>query len=391
MPEGWERLRGYGYRQHWLARRPGPSGTIYRCLHEQATRQVRRVSLRTADPDDAQRRLEDWVNVYADMPESDPRNVTVARCLQRYVMKRGEEIASVEQARIASVQILEAIGEITVAELTIPVQERLIASLRARGQANGTISRVLSVLRAALNWSRQQVELTHVPHVIDVPKAKRKKRAASLEELVAFANAIEDEHLRRYLLFSLGTAGRPTAVLELTRDRCDVDGRCFEMNPVGRLQTKKYRPMIRMAESLVPIVETVRFGPMITKNGKPLKAIRSVWNRTRDRAGLPKDFTPYIIRHTVATWLRRQRVPFEEIEEFLGHRHNSTTEDYIHVDSTIQENAAVAVDRLIQEIGRAATQPISEFQQPCVTPAYQAPLKVVGATGIEPVTPTMST
>ncbi|NJO38251.1 MAG: tyrosine-type recombinase/integrase, partial [Rhizobiales bacterium] len=168
-------------------------------------------------------------------------------------------------------------------------------------------------------------------------------------ELAAFVDAIEDEHLARYIWLSMATAARPAAILELTRDRCHVDGRYFEMNPIGRLQTKKHRPMIRMAECLVPMVEAVRFGPMVTKGGKPLKAIRSVWNRTRDRAGLPEDFTPYIIRHTVATWLRSQRMPFEEIEQFLGHRRNSTTEDYIHVDVTIQQNAAIAIDRLIAE------------------------------------------
>ncbi|MEM8952030.1 MAG: hypothetical protein AAGC99_22185, partial [Pseudomonadota bacterium] len=74
MSKGWERLRGYGYRDYYLARRPGGAG-IYRCRYNRTTRQVDRVGLNATNPERAQQKLEDWVNVYADMPEADPRSV----------------------------------------------------------------------------------------------------------------------------------------------------------------------------------------------------------------------------------------------------------------------------------------------------------------------------
>jgi integrase len=295
------------------------------------------------------------------LQQADPRAVPVAQCLARYYEHHASRLPSADQARIAIGQVLDVVGNAAVAELTPTLQDRLIASLTARGQNGSTISRVLSVLRAGVNWSYRQGELSAVPFVKDVPRPSSPRQAVGLDAIAAFRAAIREDYLETFLLLALGTAARKKAILELTRDMCDVDGRRISLNPHGRAQTNKRRPVIRMAESLVPLIRSVRFGPLVTYQGRPLDNIRAAWRRTRERAGLDPDFNPHSVRHTVATWLHAQDVPESQCAAFLGHKwSNRTTEGYIHARPDFQMEVTAAIDRLISEIGRVRTRPISD-------------------------------
>ncbi|MDB5369807.1 MAG: hypothetical protein JWP20_1365 [Roseomonas sp.] len=53
-----------------------------------------------------------------------------------------------------------------------------------------------------------------------------------------------------FLVLLIGTAGRPQAVLELTRFQCDLERGTINLNTPGRVQTKKRRPILPMASFL---------------------------------------------------------------------------------------------------------------------------------------------
>ena len=68
--------------------------------------------------------------------------------------------------------------------------------------------------------------------------------------------------------------------------------------------------------------------------GKPL-AIRTVQNlisRLGKRAGIDKQVTPHVLRHTYATRLLDQGFTIREVQELLGHSDVSTTMIYTHVN-----------------------------------------------------------
>ena len=164
------------------------------------------------------------------------------------------------------------------------------------------------------------------------------------------------EHVRMFLIVLLGTAARPEAALELVRSQCDLARGTINLNPPGRVQTKKRRPILPMAGFLRPWIEAALDGPLVAYRGRPVKKINGAFQTVRDAADFGDDVVPYTIRHTVATELFRRGVPPLEIKSFLGHRMPglATTERYLHVAPDHLAHARAAVEDLANDIARVA-------------------------------------
>jgi len=65
-----------------------------------------------------------------------------------------------------------------------------------------------------------------------------------------------------------------------------------------------------------------------------------------EKAGIKKDVTPHVLRHTLATTLLRRGVDIRFIQQFLGHSSVATTQIYTHVDDALLKSV---YDRVLQE------------------------------------------
>ena len=385
--------------QNYLAERL-PSGRLYRCRYAPGMQTPKRVGLGHCDVPRARQELSAHVAASFVHDRAPAAGVTVAYVLRRYYENHAVNIPSAAQAEIACRQLLEIVGDDLVSDLSRTRQNQIVAALRATGKNGSTVSRILSVLRAALRWCERHDEIAVAPFVLDVAKGAARDRVATLDELAAFWTAIDTRTVENFYLLAVCTGGRAQAILDLTRRQCDLDRRLIDLNPAGRAQTKKRRPVVRMAEALVPVIRSAGPGFVVHKGGLPLPEIRSPWARVRRLAELPDDFTPNVLRHTVATWLREQNVPEGEAAGFMGHRWSTrTTEVYAKYRPDFQHEAVRAIDCLIKEIARVAGRAIPfdmegarySYDTDTRTHAPQGFENMVGATGIEPVTPTMST
>lgn len=61
------------------------------------------------------------------------------------------------------------------------------------------------------------------------------------------------------------------------------------------------------------------------------QGIANVIARLREEAGIKRQVTPHMLRHTVATLLLRNGVDIRVVQEFLGHASIATTQRYTHV------------------------------------------------------------
>jgi len=102
--------------------------------------------------------------------------------------------------------------------------------------------------------------------------------------------------------------------------------------PVGR---KAVEALNRYIEVGRPKLVTPRSpaNVFLTKRGTPFAAV-TLWLRIKNRvrrAGISRNITPHMLRHSFATHLLEHGADLRVIQELLGHASISTTEVYTHV------------------------------------------------------------
>lgn len=102
--------------------------------------------------------------------------------------------------------------------------------------------------------------------------------------------------------------------------------------PVGR---KAIEALKRYLESGRPKLVSPRSpaAVFLTRRGSPFSAV-TLWQRIKRRArraGIARNVTPHMLRHSFATHLLEHGADLRVIQELLGHASISTTEVYTHV------------------------------------------------------------
>jgi integrase len=278
--------------------------------------------------------------------------------LIRYWEEYAKVTPSAEQARFALAKWSDFFSGATVAELTTHRQEAFVAALQAKGYKPSYISRVLSVGRAALRraWKRQ--ELASVPFIVDVKRdledEAERFRDLSIEELAQLLTAAARvPHLLRFCMISLNTLARPDAVLDLGPGQVDMKHRLIQLNPKGRKQTKKFRPVVPISDTLLPWLISCEGSRYVIYNGKPVASIRKSFSAAVAEAGLA-DVSPYCLRHTMGAELRARTVPEWEVMGIMGHRSKAarTTERYARFRPDYLGEAVRAIDAYFADMRR---------------------------------------
>jgi integrase len=179
-------------------------------------------------------------------------------------------------------------------------------------------------------------------------------------------------------MIAANTLARPDAVRGLCPFQVDFNSRLIQLNPPGRRQTKKFRPTLPITETLLPWLRVWDGSPYVNYRGKPVRDIGNSFARVGAAMGL--NVSPYCIRHTMATELAKASVPEGQIARYLGHVPIGTkraTEFYIHYRPNFLGEAVAAIDAYFERLPVKVERPAARLQ-------------VVGGTGIEPVTSSMS-
>jgi integrase/recombinase XerD len=112
---------------------------------------------------------------------------------------------------------------------------------------------------------------------------------------------------------------------------------------VGPVGSKATAALNRYLESARPKLVTNRSpgnvfltGSENRKHGTAFAAV-TLWKRIKDRvkrAGIERNVTPHMLRHSFATHLLEHGADLRVIQEMLGHANISTTEIYTHVEGS---------------------------------------------------------
>ena len=338
----------------WLSRRRN-SDQWCRTWFDRTSRQTRRASLGTADLREAKLRLAEWVTLNQTIDNATEEEIPIETILVRYFEQHGRNIRSADVTERALRYWSEFYAGALLSEIR-DQRDEFVAWLRDKGHSDAYIQRIITAGKAAINWAYHRGEIKTVPPFknVTVDSEAGRDRVLTLEERAALIDAAKSDHLFMYIMLGLSTMARPEAILELRRFQLDFDNNTIQLNPPGRKQTKKRRPIVPMTNTIKPWLQSAESEYLVNYRGKPLKKLNKAWRTLREKAGLSKDVVPYTLRHTMATELFRRRVNPIEVQYMLGHKDRDfrTTERYVHYDPSYLGAAVDAIDEYFSELDK---------------------------------------
>lgn len=212
-----------------------------------------------------------------------------------------------------------------------------------------TINRRLTVLLRIMNlakhnWGYAVTDLDVSRYMLKEAEARTRwlsyDDAAKLVECSA-------EHLKPIILFALNTGLRAGNILGLCWEQIDFKQGIIRFQIKSDLPGGKFhclpitREMMQILQDQVPQKKGRVFVRRFTKakrDPEPIKKLRNSFKTACRNAGI-EDFHFHDLRHTAATWMRRNGVPLEVIQEILGHSNIRTTRRYAHVEMDDKKNA----------------------------------------------------
>lgn len=196
------------------------------------------------------------------------------------------------------------------------------ARRRLAGMSDATILKENNVVRQGLNWrgaTGARFEAPSAPPPRD--------RHLTEDEYRRLLGGCVQPHVRLFTALAISTAGRKSAILELTWDRVDFDRGMIRLGVIGE-RNRKGRAVVPMTDSLrrelVEARQAAQTPYVVEFAGKRVLDIKKGFAAAVARAGLT-NVTPHDLRHTAAVWMAEGGVSMAEIAQFLGHSDESVT------------------------------------------------------------------
>lgn len=295
---------------------------------------------------------------------ANPADLTVGEVLARYAEDRGATMAASATLAYSIAGLAPFWGDLTcdaVKGSTCRAYERDRAKPRnititgKRGGSHtrtvtaspGTVRRELGVLQAALNHAHAEGLLVH-PIKVTLPKAgEPRERWLTRAEAAKLVRAASP-HVQRFILVSLYTGRRATAVLDLTWPRVDLERGLIRFRAEGEAETNKRRGRVRIPRQLAAHLRRwhrLRPGTHVVMfRGERLDNIKRGIARAAERAGLG-EVTPHVLKHTAITWAIMNGLGVEDAAEYFDTSPETIRKTYWHHSPHHQERALEIVER----------------------------------------------
>jgi hypothetical protein len=339
--------------------------------YEAAVRQMRRRSLKTGEWDVAMDKIH---RILRSGITGDPKSildagtfVDIKSILEDDYTLYGSKLASAGQTRTAINHLNRHIGGIRIDAWTRRDFRKFENDFLALGYQISYLSRICTVLRAALNRAEGDEKIVRAPKIPEVctdahkDAAPLKGRLMTPKEIAQLIDQVHEVHLLDYLIAEINTASRGVTILESDTNDIDWSYPIFDMNPTGRVQTKKYRPTVRISKTWEPWLKQAPLGRLITYAGNPVKSVKKAFRAARKDSGLKPDsrgvgVSTYSIRHSLGRYLEDCGVPDVERSILLGHvriNRKKTTDRYSPFNPRgplYLVEATKAIEKFVREI-----------------------------------------
>jgi integrase len=305
---------------------------------------TQRRSLRTKDREEADRGIIDLRRELAAPP-----GALVGEIVQAYLDEKKGRIRDHERLENAWNRAAATFKHLRPDQITRKICETYAAERRAHGKglrgnplSDATILKEINVVRQALNWRGV------TGAVFEAPSAPPPRdRHLTKQEFQILLDSSSAPHIRVFMVLALSTAGRKSAILQLTWDRIDFDREQIRLAVVGE-RNRKGRALVPMTDrAKAELIEAKKLAItpyVIEYAGGPVLNIKKGFAAAVVRAGMT-DVTPHDLRHSAAVWMAEAGISMEEIAQFLGHSDPRITyRVYARFSPTYLKKAASALE-----------------------------------------------
>lgn len=214
---------------------------------------------------------------------------------------------------------------------------------------NRTNARRISALKSFFTFLLREKLVTHNPFkTIDLPRSGRSLPKAlsqnEVKQLLAPANsptpiAVRDNAML-FLLYSTGL--RVSELVQLPLTGCNLaagfvrvigKGNKERLIPFGDQAKEKIEQYIKSSRPLILNGKRSNY-LFITARGSCMTRLRfwQIVRKTALAAGIEKDISPHMLRHSFATHLLSHGADLRAVQMMLGHADIATTQIYTHID-----------------------------------------------------------
>lgn len=227
-----------------------------------------------------------------------------------------------------------------------------LKELRNKGISARTISRHISAIRSFHQFLLREKRCANDPTIhIDMPKIEQKlPKVLSIEEidrLISAPNQAKPQGVRDRAMLELlyATGMRVSECISLNLE--DIHLTMGFVRVFGKGGKERIIPLGGSAiKACTNYLNTARFqlenpklrteALFINQRGKRLTR-QGCWKLMKghaEKAGIEKELTPHILRHSFATHLIENGADLRAVQEMLGHADIATTQIYTHISKT---------------------------------------------------------
>ena len=281
--------------------------------------------------------------------ESDP---LVERYLDHLRVEGGLSRNTVEAYRRDLAKFYSYLREEGIAPIQRVTKETVrnfLGSLKAARLSQVSCARCLSAIRGWLRFLRQERVIDDNPAVgvaagrrgMRLPKTLSQQEVTALLD-VPTGPACEDQRDRAMLELLYATGLRVSELVSVETGQVNFE--VGYLRVTGKGSKQRIVPMGESARCLLqqymerirPQLLKGRFSRyvFVTRRGRPMTR-QAYWKALRQRgkrAGIIKEISPHVLRHSFATHLLEGGADLRSVQTMLGHASVATTQIYTHVD-----------------------------------------------------------
>ncbi|MDD2546296.1 MAG: tyrosine-type recombinase/integrase [Burkholderiaceae bacterium] len=237
--------------------------------------------------------------------------------------------------------LLPALGDRAMGSLIPPEIARLVESMRTRDYAEGTINRMLVLLRygytLALRWRLDGVDSNPAKELQNLKEDNKIERFLSPEQTTQLLTAVRGSQnplLAFIVAFLLFTGARKREVLDAKWQDIDWRQKLWRI-PKTKSGKVRHVPLSSGALKLLSALQEkvdMKIDHIFAnpRTGLPFVSIFYSWDTARTEAGLP-ELRIHDLRHSFASFLVNAGRSLYEVQELLGHSDIRTTSRYAHL------------------------------------------------------------